>query len=221
MKILVACEESQVVCHAFRHWGHEAFSCDVVPCSGNRPEWHIMCDVLPLLNGRCSFMTLDGVWHHISGTWDMIIAHPPCTYLTAAGAVRLFNPDHSIKDWERYELGLQAADFFFKCLNADCPRVCVENPVPLKIFDLPGYSQIIEPFYFGEPWRKRTCLWLRGLPELRPTDIVKPLGLWVGSTSSRKDSSIYSRYSLSSNRSSKLRSKTFLGIARAMAEQWG
>lgn len=205
MRVLVACEESQAVTKEFRALGHEAYSCDIQPCSGGHPEWHLNVDALELLKME----------------WDLIIAHPPCTYLTAASAVRLFNSDHSIKSSERYDQGLQAAEFFRAFLNSDCPRVCIENPVPLKIWNLPKYTQVVEPFQFGDPWRKRTCLWLRGLPDLVPSEIVQPLGLWVGATSSRKDGSVYSRYSLRSKRSQVERSKTFPGIAKAMAAQWG
>ena len=204
MKILVACEESQVVTKELRRLGHEAYSCDLQPCTGGMPFWHIQADALELLKMR----------------WDMIVAHPPCTYLTAAGAVRLFNRDHTIADVKRYEKGMEAAKFFCRFYEADCPRIAVENPVPMKCFGLPPYSQIVEPYMFGDPWRKRTCLWLKGLPPLAPTDLVEPLGLWVGSTSRRRDPTINQRYILHSNRDQKRRSKTFPGIARAMAEQW-
>lgn len=152
----------------------------------------------------------------------MIIAHPPCTYLTAAGAVRLFKPDHTIKDPARLEKGRMAADFFMAIWDADCQRIAIENPVPMGIFNLPKYSQIIEPYMFGDPWRKRTCLWLKGLPPLvaMMEAPVAPRGLWVGSTSQRRDPTIKQRYELHSNRDPKRRSKTFPGIARAMALQW-
>lgn len=205
MRILVACEESQAVTIEMRRLGHEAYSCDLLPCGGGYPSWHIQVDALELLKMR----------------WDMIIAHPPCTYLTAAGAVRLFNNDHSIADTARYEKGIEAARFFMAFYEADCPRVAVENPVPMKCFGLPHYTQIVEPYMFGDPWRKRTCLWLRGLPPLITTEApVEPMGLWVGSTSARRDPTIHQRYILHSNRDQKRRSKTFPGIARAMAEQW-
>lgn len=219
MKVLVACEESQVVCKAFRLFGHEAYSCDLQESSGGFPEWHILGDALEALKGG-SILTMDGLLHDI-GHWDMVIAHPPCTYLTAAGAVRLFAPDHSIKDPVRDMKGWAAADFFMEFLKCDVRYVAVENPCPLRRYSLPPYSQIVEPYYFGDPWRKRTCLWLRNLPELLPTNFVEPKGLWVGSTSGRRDASVYSRYSLSSHRDQKTRSKTFYGIAYAMASQWG
>ena len=205
MRVLVACEESQEVCKAFRALGHEAYSCDIEPCSGGHPEWHLRCDALELLKMR----------------WDMILAFPPCTYLTRAGAVRLYGKDHKIKDHERDEKGYAAAEFFKKFLDADCPKISVENPIPLKRYGLPPYSQVVEPYMFGHPWRKRTCLWLRGLPPLMATDVVVPEGLWVGSTSGRKDGTIYTRYKLASKRDGKTRAKTFPGLAKAMAEQWG
>lgn len=220
MQILVACEESQAVTIALRQLGHEAYSCDIIPCSGGHPEWHIQQDVLPLLNGYCFFKTCDGSAHYVLGRWDMLIAFPPCTYLTAASAVRVFNKDHSIKDPERYQKGVEAAAFFRAFLEADCPKIAVENPVMMKCFCLPKYDQIIEPFMFGDPWRKRTCLWLKNLPLLEPTEIVEPQGLWVGSTCANRDPSIYTRYMLTSIRDSKRRAKTFPGIAAAMADQW-
>ncbi len=205
MRVLVACEESQEVCKAFRERGHEALSCDVQPCSGGYPEWHIQGDALELLTQK----------------WDLIIAHPPCTYLTTASAVRLFNKNHEIKDREREREGWRARAFFMRFLEADCPRIAVENPLPLSHFNLPRWSQIIEPYMFGDPWKKRTCLWLKGLPRLEATNVVEPLGLWVGATSANRDSEIYTKYMLHGNRDPKRRSKTFPGIARAMAEQWG
>lgn len=180
MNVLVACEESQRVCMAFRERGHNAYSCDIQEPSGGHPEWHLKADVLRYLNpvpeieGILPFLTMDGESHFIAGKWDLIIAHPPCTYLSAAGAVRLYNSEHEIKDHDRYTKGLDASDFFMTFLNSECDRVCVENPVPLRIFELPKYSQIIQPYYFGDPWNKKTCLWLKGLPHLTPTNVVPP-----------------------------------------------
>lgn len=205
MRVLVACEESQEVCKAFRALGHEAYSCDIQECSGGHPEWHIQCDALELLKMR----------------WDLIIAHPPCTYLSAAGAGWLYNADHSIKSLDRLAKGREAAAFFLAFLNADCGKIAVENPRPMKIFELPKASQYIEPYMFGDAWLKRTLLWLRGLPPLRATDVVAPKALWCGVTTSRKGNRKKSKYELSNNRTSKKRAKTFPGIARAMAEQWG
>lgn len=202
MNVLIACEESQTVCKAFRSKGHNAFSCDVVNCSGGYPEWHIKSDVLPLLNGHCEFYTSDNTHHFINDSWDLIIAHPPCTYLTKASATRLF--PNGVIDNNRYSLGLAARDFFISILNADCKKICVENPTPLSIFELPAATQVIEPFYFGDPFTKRTLLWLKGLPILFPTCMCIPENSYVLTTSSAKK-----------------RSKTFTGIAAAMAEQWG
>ena len=163
MKVLVACEESQRVCTAFRERGHEAYSCDIIECSGGHPEWHIMQDALPLLNGFCGFDTMDGVHHYIGRRWDLIIAHPPCTYLSNAGACRLY-PKKGQLDMERYQKGLEAKEFFLRMLNADCEKVCVENPVSSTVFQMPPHTQEIQPWQFGHPVTKKTRLWLRGLP---------------------------------------------------------
>lgn len=221
MKVLIACEESQTVCKAFRARGHEAYSCDVQEPSGGHPEWHILGDALEAVKGG-EIVTMDGQRHDV-GEWDLVIAHPPCTYLTASSAVCLFNPDHTVKDWARERRGWEAKKFFLAMLDSGVDRVAVENPAPLRYFKLPEYSQIIEPYMFGDPWRKRTCLWLRGLPPLSATNVVEPEGLWVGSTSSRREATrkVQSRYALASHRDSKTRAKTFPGIAAAMAEQWG
>ena len=176
MDILVACEESQRVCKAFREKGHKAFSCDIIDTSGEHPEWHIKQDVLPLLNGFCDFTTTDGTEHRLNKKWDMIIAFPPCTFLTASGAVRLYVKKGVINP-ERYEKGVEAAKFFKTILNADCEKIVVENPTPMKVFELPKYNQVIEPFMFGHPYKKRTCLWLKGVPQLTPTEIVTPTPL--------------------------------------------
>lgn len=193
MRVLVACEESQRVCISFRELGHEAYSCDIQECSGGHPEWHIQDDVL----------------NHLEG-WDLIIAHPPCTYLSNAGAQYLFK-DGKLND-ERYQKGLLGKEFFLKLYNAPCSKICIENPVPSKIYKLPKYTQIIEPYYFGEKYKKKTCLWLKGLPPLVPTKIVNnPIptsnAIWYNNGSNEERQ--------------KVRSKTFWGIARAMAQQWG
>lgn len=159
MKILVACEESQAVTKELRALGHEAFSCDIIPCSGGHDEWHIMQDVLPLLNGCCHFKTLDGLEHYIE-KWDMIIAFPPCTYLSNAGARHLYKG--GILNIERYEKGMKAKDFFMKFWNAPCERIAIENPTPSKIYELPPKTQVIQPWQFGHPFTKRTQLWLKG-----------------------------------------------------------
>ena len=171
MKVLVACEESQRVCTAFRQRGHEAYSCDVQEPSGSHPEWHICGDVLGILNPQqiggtlrgITFETMDGKMHTINGGWDMIIAHPPCTYLSNAGACRLY-PQKGVLNLERYAKGLDAKSFFMRFYNAECEHIAIENPIPSKVFELPKYTQTIQPYEFGHPFSKKTCLWLKNLP---------------------------------------------------------
>ena len=193
MKILVACEESQRVCIELRKLGHEAYSCDILPCSGGRPEWHLQQDVLPLLNEK----------------WDMIIAFPPCTYLSNAGARHLF-PGGKLNE-ERYKKGLLAKELFMSIYNADCSKIAIENPTPSKIYGLPEKTQVIQPWQFGHPYSKRTQLWLKGLPKLIPTNIVEV------KSSCRKAGNWFNKGGKDRQRN---RSKTFPGIAKAMAEQW-
>ena len=220
MNVLVACEESQRVCMAFRNKGHRAFSCDIIEPSGGHPEWHIQGDVISLLDGNCSFTTMDGTTHTINGEWDMIIAFPPCTYLTVAGANRLY-PQKGVLNPERYELGKQAADFFKTILNANCEKIVVENPTPMKVFELPKYNQVIEPYMFGHPYKKRTCLWLKGVEPLTSTELVtEGIVSWVSGGSKDKNGNPR-KMQATKFRDAKTRSKTFEGIALAMAEQWG
>ena len=218
MNILLACEESQAVCKAFREEGHNAFSCDIVECSGGHPEWHIMQDVLPLLNGNCEFQTADGQAHTINSKWDMIVAFPPCTYLSNAGARHLWK-NHELNQ-ERYMKGLEAKAFFMAFYNADCPKIAIENPTPSRIYNLPEKSQVIQPWQFGHPFTKRTQLWLKGLPLLEATNIVTPERTWCPSGSYSGKHGEKHRGMFTTDRA-KNRSKTFSGIAKAMAEQWG
>lgn len=208
MKILVACEESQRVCKAFRAKGHEAYSCDIVMCSGGCPEWHIWSDVTPILNGG-TFRTCDSQLHTVS-RWDMIIAFPPCTYLSKAGSTNLYK--NGKLDEERLEKGKKAVQFFKTILNADCPRICIENPVPIKLFGLPPQTQEIQPYYFGVPVSKLTYLWLKGLPYLCPTNVIEP-------------QYTFNTYPFFKNSFGKYRqrnrSKTFEEVAAAMALSWG
>ena len=224
MNVLVACEESQEVCKAFRAKGHRAFSCDIQDCSGGHPEWHIKGDVLPLLNGNCEFQTADTHTHTQTGRWDLIIAHPPCTYLSNAGAARLYKNVHDgefqMINVERLKRGIEGRDLFMACLNADCPRIAVENPVPSAIYMIPKASQSIQPYQFGHPYSKKTLLWLKGLPPLFPTECVIPEHSWVSGGSKRADGSPRKDNGMTF-RDSKRKSKTFPGIAKAMAEQWG
>lgn len=224
MNILVACEESQAVCTAMRKRGHSAYSCDILPCSGGHPEWHIMGDALDIIPQRDGnavqsifFETMDGEAHDVCGTWDMIIAFPPCTYLSNAGACRLY-PRKGELDLERYLKGLEAKAFFMQFLNADCPRIAVENPVSSKVFQMPPHTQEIQPYMFGHPYTKKTRLWLRGLPQLVPTDEVTPVSPYCPAGTGRKDRTKYG--AAKRGEDAKNRAKTFPGIARAMAEQW-
>lgn len=204
MRVLVACEESQAVCKAFRERGHEAYSCDIQPCSGGHPEWHIQADVMEILKLK----------------WDLIIAHPPCTYMSAAGACRMY-PRKGQIDEERLAKAMEAKEFFMKILNADCPRIAIENPRPLKCVGLPEPTEYIQPYEHGEPWSKLTGLWLKGLPPLIPSQLVANYKPYVSCGTSRnkgnKEKSGFSR----AGGAQKARSKTFPGIAKAMAEQWG
>ena len=215
--ILCACEESQAVTIELRKLGHEAFSCDIIECSGGHPEWHIKGDVLPLLYGDCEFVSMDGQHHSIEGKWDMIIAFPPCTYLTNAGARHLWKG--GVLNQERYEKGLEGKKFFMEFFNADCPRIAIENPTPSKIYELPKHSQVIQPYQFGHPFTKRTQLWLKGLPPLKPTDLVEPERTWCPSGSYSGKHAEKHRGMFTKDRA-RNRSKTFPGIAKAMAEQW-
>lgn len=221
MKVLVACEESQRVCIAFREKGHEAYSCDIQECSGGHPEWHILGDVLPILNGNSKFITQDGTLHEISGKWDMIIAHPPCTYLTVTGN-RWFNKEkYGEKAVKRHKDREEAICFFLEIANSDCDKIAIENPVGIMSTAWQKPTQIIQPFMFGEPFEKRTCLWLKDLPKLNSTKLVIPPER-IKFKSGKTMPEWYAKlWALPKEEREKERSKTFIGIARAMAEQWG
>lgn len=156
MNVLVACEESQRVCAAFRAKGHNAFSCDIVECSGGHPEWHIMGDALKIANGFTLFGTQDDTIHDdvLHCRWDLIIAHPPCTYLSNAGACRMY-PKAGEIDPERYKKAMAAKEFFMSFYNADCEKICIENPIPLKVVELPPKTQSIQPYEYGHPYTKK------------------------------------------------------------------
>jgi hypothetical protein len=196
-KILIACEESQEVCKAFRQLGHEAYSCDILPCSGGHPEWHIQGDVLPILEQE----------------WDMVVAFPPCTHLAVSGASHF---KQKIKDGRQQE----GIDFFMKFANCKCPRVAIENPVGIMSTKWRKPNQIIQPYQFGESFSKKTCLWLKGLPNLKSTQIVGK-GEQVKFASGKSMPKWYSdTFKLPPKERSIARSKTFPGIAQAMAKQW-
>lgn len=201
MKILVACEESQAVTKELRRLGHEAYSCDVQECSGGHPEWHLQVDSLELLKMK----------------WDMIIAFPPCTYMTNAGAVRM--RVGGVIQEERFQKAMQAKEFFMAFYNADCPRIAIENPTPMKLIGLPPYTQAIQPYEHGHPYSKRTCLWLKGLPPLMATCLVDKHEPYVNGGCKDAHGN-YRRFQGRKERDAKTRAKTFPGIAKAMAEQW-
>lgn len=231
MRVLVACEESQTVCKAFRARGHEAYSCDIQEPSGGHPEWHIQGDVLPILNPNqissmfygIIFRTADGDAHEIRNGWDLIIAHPPCTYMSKAGA-RWMYPKAGNIDKNRYEKAMNAKEFFLKIYNADCKHIAVENPVPLKCVGLPKCSQKIQPYEFNiygnHPYSKMTLLWLKNLPPLiKTTPNEKPKSTWMPSNTGSFSRGGGGGRGIAHN--AKTASKTFSGIAKAMAEQWG
>ena len=216
MKVLIACEESQAVCKAFREQGHEAYSCDIQEPSGGHPEWHILGDALQATD--CStVVTMDGKIHNI-GKWELLIAHPPCTYLAKSSAVRMRVKGQLQLD--RYNKMLEAKELFMAFWNADCEKIAIENPTPLKICELPPYTQAIQPYQFGHPYSKRTCLWLKNVPPLVPTQIIENYEPYINGGS--KDAyGNYRRFTGRNERDQKTRSKTFPGIAAAMASQWG
>lgn len=241
MKVLVACEESQAVCKAFREKGHEAYSCDVIECSGGHPEWHIKDDVLKILNPTYKFetvtsTTIKGIWFKtVTGRkyyiekWDMIIAFPPCTDLAVSGA-RHFEKKRA--DGRQKE----SIEFFCQFLNAECDKVVIENPVNIisgnyvqehypqlaEKYNLPiKPTQTIQPYEYGEPVRKKTCLWLKGVEPLKPTKIVEPELLTYIKKDGRKTTYTKSFCVGDGSHSPKQRSKTFEGVAQAMADQWG
>ena len=223
MNVLVACEESQRVCMAFRERGHNAFSCDIQEPSGGHPEWHILGDALKAIQGG-QIVTMDGKTHVIP-KWDLLIAHPPCTYLTNTGN-RWFNVErYGDKAIQRAKDRENAVEFFMQFVNADCDRIAIENPIGHMSTAYRKADQIIQPYQFGYPARKATCLWLKGLPKLRPTEIVE----YKLKTRNYSDG-LAAAWATNENgkilrwndpETAKQRSKTVPGIAQAMAEQWG
>lgn len=221
MRILLACEESQAVTIELRKLGHEAYSCDIIPCSGGHPEWHIRWDALAIINGNCTFLTEDCELHHIDSEWDMIIAFPPCTYLTVTGN-RWFNVDrYGEKAIQRQKDREDAIKFFMAFANADCQRIAIENPVGIMSSTWRKPNQIVNPYEFGDPFEKKTCLWLKGLPELQPTNIVEVPPRKQFDSGKSMPSWYAELWHLPKEERAKMRSKTFPGIAKAMAEQWG
>ena len=201
MRVLLACEESQTVTREFRALGHQAYSCDILPTSGNNPEWHIQGDVMDYIN--------DG--------WDMIIGFPPCTYMTNGGAVRMYPKKRQI-DPDRFEKAMQAKEFFMAIYNAPVKHIAIENPLPMKVVGLPARSQMIHPYQFGDPYSKKTCLWLKNLPQLVPTNVLTEYQPFINGGGGRLNKANYKNKKFAGG--SIARSKTFTGIAKAMAQQW-
>jgi len=229
--VLIACEESQTVCKAFRKLGFNAYSCDILPCSGGHPEWHLHCDVLGVIRDKKGVLET-GEEFVLDGDWDLMIAHPPCTYLSVSGARWYYHPEDKDLPVEkrrphpnfptRAQDRKEAIEFFLALAHADIPHIAIENPVGImsKLFQKP--NQIVQPYWFGDEATKTTCLWLKNLPILTPTKMVgkgervvlssgKSLPKWYSDSFNTKISTEMRRT---------LRSKTFQGFADAMAEQW-
>lgn len=227
MKILVACEESQRVCTAFREKGHEAYSCDLVECSGGHLEWHIMQDVIPLLNGRCTFTTCDGVDHQINGKWDMIIAFPPCTFLTNTGNRWFDVVRYGRAAQERWLERCKAIVFFLRLAFADCEKIVMENPIGCMSSLYRKPDQVIHPYYFAQDEndenceRKATCLWLKGVKPLKYTIRYQPRVVFYKNGHGTDSPWHMNTMGLPKEERAKMRSKTFPGVAKAMADQWG
>lgn len=224
IKVLVACEESQRVCMAFRERGFKAFSCDIQKPSGGHPEWHILGDAIEAVNGGI-VTTMDGQTHDV-GKWDLLIAHPPCTYLAVSGN-RWFNKEkYGEKAVRRWELREAAAAFFMTFVNADVCKIAIENPIGYMSTYYRKPDWMIQPYEFGHQARKKTCLWLKNLPGLFPTDIVSvgkilSNGFSAGASADCARDEKGKAIPWNDPRTANIRSKTFPGIAKAMAEQWG
>ena len=220
INILIACEESQTVCKEFRKLGFNAFSCDIIECSGGHDEWHIQQDVLPLLDGNCYFITCGGEEHYID-RWDLIVAHPPCTFLCMSGQQWCNIEKYGENAIKRLKEQEKALEFVKKIYNCSCKHIAIENPVGVLTRRFMRPTQYIRPCEFGHHTGKRTGLWLKNLPLLKPTNNVeiqyhtsktgKKWDLWFWQSSMIRDL----------KERSKFRSKTFEGIANAMANQWG
>ena len=207
MNVLIGCEESQAVCNEFRKLGHNAYSCDLQKCSGGHPEWHFNCDIFSVIDNHGG-ITQNGNFVRVDG-WNLFIVHPPCTYLSNAGARFLY--PKGVLNQERLKKGLEGKEFFMNFYNAKCKHIAIENPIASKVFALPPHTQEIQPYEFGHPVKKKTRLWLKGLPPLKPTQVMevaqstKVAGNWFNKGGKDRQ---------------KNRAKTFEGIAKAMAEQW-
>lgn len=220
MKVLIACEESQTVCKAFREKGHEAYSCDIIECSGGHPEWHIKQDVLPLLNGDCEFVSEDGQTHFVIGKWDLIIAHPPCTRLCTTSQRWLYYGSKEYRS-EKIREQQKAIVFFMNFVFANCPKIAIENPQGIMSSAFRKPDCIYNPYDFeGETECKKTCLWLKGLPPLKATRTI-PLPKEQRTRGIFKSHFEGKIIGWNNPECARMRSKTPQGVAQAMAEQWG
>ena len=225
-KVLIACEESQRVCKAFRKRGIAAYSCDIVPCKfTDNPEWHIVCDVFEIIDGYTNFYTQDGEIHDevAASVWDLIIAHPPCTYLTCTGNRWFDKERYGWRAEEREAKRREAIDFFMAFTKVEAGAIVIENPIGCMSSFWRKPDQIIQPYYFGDPYRKATCLWFIGdIIPLKPTRIVEPeIYYYTAANGKRKSDSKWRMTGLTGRNRAEVRSRTFPGTARAMAEQWG
>ena len=221
MNVLIACEESQEVCKAFRERGHNAYSCDIQKCSGGHPEWHINYSCSQIMWGDCEFITQDGKHHEIEGAWDLIIAHPPCTYLTVTGNAWFNTDKYCTRASARYMDRVEAIKFFMEFVVCNAKRIAIENPVGIMSNVYKKPDQIIQPYMFGDSAEKKTCLWLKNLPLLTETNPVEPPERVKFDSGKTMPAWYAEAWHLPKEERSKFRSKTFLGIAKAMAEQWG
>lgn len=225
MNVLIACEETQRVCVEFRRGGHNAYSCDIMPCRfTDHPEWHICCDVFEVIDGYTNFYTQDGNIHDEVAAcgWDLIIAHPPCIYLTVTGNRWFDKEKYGWRADQREENRKEAIDFFMAFTKVKCERMAIENPVGCMSTHYRKPDQIIQPYQFGDPYRKTTCLWLRNLPPLKPTKIVEPdIYYYKAKNGKIKSDSKWRMTNVNKWNRSEVRSRTFEGIAKAMADQWG
>lgn len=231
LNVLIACEESQRVCAEFRKLGHNAFSCDILKCSGGHPEWHFNQDVMEIIENKGGKLE-NGYYEYINGEWDLMVAHPPCTFLSVSGAKWYYHPDDKDLPFEkrrphpsfpkRAQDREKAAEFFLKLVNADIMHIAIENPVGIMNSRYRKPDQIVQPYEFGDSASKKTCLWLKNLPILKPTKIVEP-GEFIEFKSGRRVAKWYSDAMTTTKSAAErrtLRSKTFPGFAKAIAEQW-
>ena len=224
LNVLIACEESQAVTKEFRALGHNAYSCDILPCSGGHPEWHFKSDVFSVIDERGGKLE-NGKAIYLKGNWDLMIAHPPCTYLALSGNRWLYNKDGS-KNKERWDNQAKALNFVRALMDAPVKRIAIENPMSVISSQIRKPDQIVQPWMFGDKAQKSTCLWLKNLPLLKPTDIVDKGEFieFVDKNGKKKKQPLWYYEALRQAKTTEerrtLRSKTFKGMAKAIAKQW-